>query len=72
MKISIEVQYLQRGDVVEQFTYHSGEKLPLTVTNVARAKQHGYVIVEGIDADGNRVIVPAGHKSNVVQMRSRL
>lgn len=58
---------VQPGDIVTRVPYYGEhDHLPLTVTAVLPAKAHGCLIFEGRNANGQNVLVPVGHKMNVV------
>ena len=65
----ITVGELKTGDVIVQFPYAGGEKLPVTVKWMHPARKKGYMVVEGTDADGHPVMVPAGHRGQMIRVK---
>lgn len=63
------IRDLKRGDILLSVPYSGPEKLPITVEYVFSAKRKGCKIIEGTDATGQRVQVPVGHFSNLVEVR---
>lgn len=59
---------IQEGDLITGFPYGGPEALPVRAERVVRAQRGGYVILIGIDAKGNSLMVPLGHKSGSVEV----
>lgn len=69
--ILVQAGQLVAGNIVERFPYAGPEKLPVVVACKHRARAKGSLIIEGTDAEGNRVLVPVGHYSNFVRIQKQ-
>jgi hypothetical protein len=64
------IAQLVADDVVLSVPYSGPEVLPLRVLSVLSAKTKGYKLLEVIDANGTRLLVPVGHKTNTVRVQA--